>query len=308
MVDVDSANIEEYRLLQHAADHAEEQAVGMYWKEDRWFVVLTAITILGVVAFVIFGLLALLGFILGSANFDLGPLSATLETLQSGNLIGIVLASLALFILIMLLVTRHKARRNFALYHTAGCPECYEHDMVRIRRQRRDRVVAALGFPVRRYACRNCIWMGLRLHEDRPLQVEKHVGEAMTIDEPTSMAPDESSDLREPLQTSVAPPPAIEIRAEAPSAPPRSSELPNLVSQDFMPLGDTPLDAQGLILPPVADEEPPSEFDFSSIVFDDVVDPVRQAELNQFRIDLESMTIEDETADEDSVDGRSRGK
>ena len=43
------------------------------------------------------------------------------------------------------------------------CPNCNQNELARARRKRRDRAIGWVGFPVRRYICRNCHWTGARI-------------------------------------------------------------------------------------------------------------------------------------------------
>lgn len=62
--------------------------------------------------------------------------------------------------LMLLLLARRSLLRTPQLWIETGCPSCREHDMIRIRRTSQDRMITALGIPVRRYACRTCTWQG----------------------------------------------------------------------------------------------------------------------------------------------------
>ncbi|MEZ4517550.1 MAG: choice-of-anchor X domain-containing protein [Chloroflexota bacterium] len=48
----------------------------------------------------------------------------------------------------------------------AGCPQCGHHELMRISRTSRDRMLNSLGIPAYRYQCRHCTWTGTRLSED----------------------------------------------------------------------------------------------------------------------------------------------
>jgi predicted RNA-binding Zn-ribbon protein involved in translation (DUF1610 family) len=65
--------------------------------------------------------------------------------------------------LVTAVIGRRRILHNASLYVEAGCPQCQEHELFRVNRQRQDRVLASFGFPVRRYVCRNCTWQGTRL-------------------------------------------------------------------------------------------------------------------------------------------------
>ena len=69
--------------------------------------------------------------------------------------------------------------------HGTGCPQCQEHELVRVRRNRRDRAMGAFGLPVRRYSCRNCTWHGVRLagYPQQPAANEIDTVEISQLDE-----------------------------------------------------------------------------------------------------------------------------
>ena len=65
-------------------------------------------------------------------------------------------------------MARFWLKRNRTFYIQSGCPQCGEYELIRVRRWRGDRLLGSLGVPVRRYACRNCTWQGLRLSDKKP--------------------------------------------------------------------------------------------------------------------------------------------
>ena len=75
---------------------------------------------------------------------------------------------LGIFSILFLILARFRYLRDRSAYVDAGCPECHEHELIRIRRSRRDRIIGFFGIPIRRYACRNCTWLGLRLSGHSP--------------------------------------------------------------------------------------------------------------------------------------------
>ncbi len=77
-----------------------------------------------------------------------------------GFIVGVVLGLIAL---LFALLARYRVLRNFSVYAEAGCPQCHEHELIRVRRNRPDRALGFLGVPIRRYSCRNCTWHGVRL-------------------------------------------------------------------------------------------------------------------------------------------------
>ena len=50
-------------------------------------------------------------------------------------------------------------------FWSTHCPRCNSKELNRIHRLTGDRLLGSLGFPVRRYRCRNCAWKGLRIYQ-----------------------------------------------------------------------------------------------------------------------------------------------
>ena len=80
-----------------------------------------------------------------------------------GNRGLVIAAAFGLTALLFALLARFRFRRIWSVYAEAGCPQCHEHELIRVRRNRRDRVLSFFGVSVRRYSCRNCTWHGVRL-------------------------------------------------------------------------------------------------------------------------------------------------
>jgi hypothetical protein len=92
------------------------------------------------------------------------PIVTAVEAFLGGNSLGLIL--LVIFVvtaLVSYVVLRRRVLDNPMLYSDAGCPQCWEDELIRVRRQKSDRLIARIGIPVRRYNCRNCDWAGLRL-------------------------------------------------------------------------------------------------------------------------------------------------
>lgn len=117
-----------------------------------------------------FAFLALLVLIAPLFDFLLNLLNLHIEfwfelnnwLYESNHGLAVLGASILLSFVFWLLM-RTSIRYDRSLYLGAGCPECHEHDFLRIRRQRKDLALALIGIPVRRYACRGCTWNGIRL-------------------------------------------------------------------------------------------------------------------------------------------------
>lgn len=105
----------------------------------------------------------LLAVLLSVLGIDLPGVDTVAQWFSSGYK-GLILAvALAVIGLLSFLALRFRVRHNALLYTAAGCPQCQEHELIRVRRRKTDRVIARLGIPVRRYVCRNCSWGGLRI-------------------------------------------------------------------------------------------------------------------------------------------------
>lgn len=90
----------------------------------------------------------------------------------------IVAGGLLLLTALFALLIRHRLVSDRRLWYGAGCPNCMERELVRVSRQRRDRLYSLAAIPVYRYACRNCTWRGLRIARreyspERELELEE---------------------------------------------------------------------------------------------------------------------------------------
>jgi hypothetical protein len=92
------------------------------------------------------------------------PFVTAIEGFLGRNSMGLVLLIILIITgLVSYFVLRRRVLGNPMLYSDAGCPQCWEDELIRVRRQKSDRFIARIGIPVRRYNCRNCDWAGLRL-------------------------------------------------------------------------------------------------------------------------------------------------
>lgn len=55
--------------------------------------------------------------------------------------------------------------RNPRWQMESGCPQCGEHELLRVSRHSSDRFLNLMGVPAYRYRCRSCTWEGARLSE-----------------------------------------------------------------------------------------------------------------------------------------------
>ncbi len=98
--------------------------------------------------------------------------------LVSGYNAWIVGLGILLLAGLFMLWVRHRLVRNQRLWYGTGCPNCMERELVRVSRQKSDRLYALLAIPAYRYACRNCTWRGLRIARrvispERELELEE---------------------------------------------------------------------------------------------------------------------------------------
>ena len=131
-------------------------------------ILLTIIAICG------FGILLLLVLALTAALQELFrlnlPFVTAVESFLGRNSMGLILSIIfGVTALVSYMILRRRVLENPMLYSDAGCPQCWEDELIRVRRQKTDRLIAHIGIPVRRYNCRNCDWAGLRLGGHPPV-------------------------------------------------------------------------------------------------------------------------------------------
>ena len=99
-------------------------------------------------------------------HFGLHPILASLAFARGFLPLGIGLILLAIIIGYSTLLKR--IFYNPRWRSGAGCPQCGHGYMVRIHRQRRDRLLAwgLLLLPLHRFLCQQCHWQGLRLDDE----------------------------------------------------------------------------------------------------------------------------------------------
>jgi hypothetical protein len=156
--------------LEHFADfhsssgnHDSRRTWAETWFEDRLFlslVLLAAFALLGIlfIAAVLF-----VQFTVGVLGFRVDILNDAARWLLAGNRLILAVGALGLGALVFAALARYRLLRNPAMYAIAGCPQCYENELIRVRRRRRDHLFQFVRLPLCRYACRNCTWFGLRL-------------------------------------------------------------------------------------------------------------------------------------------------
>ncbi|MFO7662873.1 MAG: hypothetical protein R6X18_09795 [Chloroflexota bacterium] len=100
-----------------------------------------------------------------SVLYDVSPILSSLAFSQGHIYLSLALVVLAGLILIGALL-RQLVLRNRGLWLESGCPDCGEHELMRIARRDSDRMLHYVDIPAYRYRCRNCTWEGVRLSED----------------------------------------------------------------------------------------------------------------------------------------------
>jgi predicted RNA-binding Zn-ribbon protein involved in translation (DUF1610 family) len=139
-----------------------------YWRQDMTLVVLAAIMALSGLGLLLFLGLGIIDVVFGLPSFGVPLLSDFFGWLTSGSRGLVITIGFALIGLIAFVLFRMRALNNLSLYMGADCPNCGEHEFIRVRRRQGDRMVARMGIPVRRYVCRNCSWEGLRIGKALP--------------------------------------------------------------------------------------------------------------------------------------------
>jgi hypothetical protein len=142
-------------------DAIDEEA--LLWRQDTLVVVLAAIIAICAVGILLLLAIPLLAQSARLLGVNLPAANQAARWLSSDSKGFILAMALTMVAVVSFLALRYRARRNPLLCSGAGCPNCLEHEFIRVRRRRLDRLVAGLGIPVRRYVCRNCSWGGLRI-------------------------------------------------------------------------------------------------------------------------------------------------
>ena len=126
----------------------------------------------------------------------------------------VAVLALLLLAIALYLAARWQIVHNVSLQAVAGCPACRQHDLLRVSRTRKDRLITLSGIRVARYQCRDCRWNGRRVFRKsyHPLQMTPSP-EKMAATIPAAPARDK------PLQTVVTPPAQDDSDANALTAP-----------------------------------------------------------------------------------------
>jgi hypothetical protein len=164
MVELDRGDMEQY--VDSQSEQSEKEKEG-FWAAlagwDKPFLVFVAISLLSALAALFVLVTPLLDLLLGFMGLHYAGWIQWESWLMGADRGLFVVAAFALNALVFALLARYRIRRDYSVYYEAGCPQCHEHELIRVRRNHRDRSLSFLGVPVRRYSCRNCTWHGVRL-------------------------------------------------------------------------------------------------------------------------------------------------
>lgn len=133
---------------QYHIDHLAEQTRPQF--RDKYFILLVVLALLALLTAVALGIYT--RFFYDETVAFIGV--QTLIILQA--VFGIL--AIGLYI-----VAVWRALNNVSLQARAGCPSCQQHQLLRISRTRKDRLITLSGIRVARYQCRDCRWNGRRV-------------------------------------------------------------------------------------------------------------------------------------------------
>jgi hypothetical protein len=88
------------------------------------------------------------------------------EGMPGGYFIALIFLALSALFFV---AARQRVMHNPTMQSTAGCPSCHERVLVRVHRNRNDRLYSLAGIPFGRYQCRECTWNGLRIKQEERL-------------------------------------------------------------------------------------------------------------------------------------------
>ena len=133
------------------------------WRQDNVLLGLNLVIVLAGLGLFLLLMVPLIARMQNASGMNLPALVAFDNWLSNGPAGLILVVALALLAIATFLLLRFHVQQNRYFYSEAGCPQCLEHDLMRVRRRRRDRILGAFGFPLYRFECRNCTWDGTRL-------------------------------------------------------------------------------------------------------------------------------------------------
>ncbi len=164
MVDLDSKDLEQF-IKFHTGDNMvrKKSAWEKFKEKDKLLLLLLGIAGLLAAAALFVLLTPVTNFVLNLSGLYIDGWAQLSSWLLAGDMGIAVALALGFLSLVFLLFARFRYLRDHSVYIDAGCPECHEQELIRVRRYRRDRIFSFFGMPIRRYACRNCTWNGTRL-------------------------------------------------------------------------------------------------------------------------------------------------
>jgi hypothetical protein len=163
MTQIESTDGEPSAELLFEDNIQQDNAEVTYWARDKAALGLAAIIGLCAAGLLLLLAVPLLAVLQGLLGIDLPGVNALIKWLAGDSKGLIMAAGLTIVGVLSFLLLRYRLLHNPQLCSNAGCPQCSEHELIRVRRRRLDRIVAYVGIPVRRYVCRNCSWDGLRI-------------------------------------------------------------------------------------------------------------------------------------------------
>jgi len=140
-----------------------DESVNPEWRRDPVNLLLVSIIALCAAGLLLLLAVPLLAAVQSVVDIKLPGISNLVAWLAGGFKGLILVVTLAVVGSGSYLFLRHRLLHNIFLYSEVGCPQCKEQDLIRVRREKKDRFIEHFGVPVRRYVCRNCSWGGLRI-------------------------------------------------------------------------------------------------------------------------------------------------
>ena len=164
MIGLDGDDIQQStNLTEEYGGQQEKSAWRTFVAWDKLLLAFLVISLLTALAALFFLVTPLLDLVLEFMGLHFAAWNEWKAAIMSGDRGLFIAAILGFVALIFALLARRRMRRDYSLHAEAGCPQCHEDELIRVRRSRRDRSLSYFGLPVRRYSCRNCTWHGLRL-------------------------------------------------------------------------------------------------------------------------------------------------
>lgn len=213
MVDLDSKDLEQFIKFHTGENMIQKKSAWETFKgKDKLLLLLLGIAGLLAAAAVFVLITPATTFILNLFDLYIDGWAQLSSWLLTGDMGLAVALALGFLSLIFLLLARFRYVRDRSAYIEAGCPACHEHELIRVRRYRRDRLFGFFGIPVRRYACRNCTWNGTRLAKfSQKAVVENDAQDAGMVFEDETQPGNGTIDISEETLVEMSETPNLEI-------------------------------------------------------------------------------------------------